>query len=269
MTDLTTLTTPSRIAHDVFEADVPDGWQQGRGAFGGLVLGNLVRAITMFDQDDAPSPPRRLRALTAELCAPVLPGKNRIHVERLRTGTGVATIAARLSAGGEVLAHAVGVLGKDRPSDADCRELPAPMPPPWRDVPVVPLAPPFGPTFVPNFELRPLGALPFSGAAESHVAGWVRPKDAGPARDAAYVTALADVWWPAFFTRFPTPRPMATIAFTIDLLDGVEGLDPDAPLFHTARGLVARNGYVVELRELWGEDGRLVALNHQTIAIIK
>src|SRR5271156_4451783 len=81
---LTTLTTPLRIGADLFEVEIPDGWHQGRGAFGGLVIGTLVRAITAFDAADSASP-FSLRALTAELCAPVLPGPNRIRVERLRT----------------------------------------------------------------------------------------------------------------------------------------------------------------------------------------
>ncbi len=34
---------PIRDGH--FRATIPDGWQQGRGAFGGLVLGTLLRAI--------------------------------------------------------------------------------------------------------------------------------------------------------------------------------------------------------------------------------
>jgi hypothetical protein len=126
-----------------------------------------------------------------------------------------------------VLAHAVGVLGKDRARDADAQDLARPEMPPWRDAPIAPVAPPFGPTFATHFEFRPLGALPFSGAGshrEARVTGWVRPKDPGPARDAAYLTALADAYWPAFFTRFHAPRPMATIAFTLDLLGDFDGL---------------------------------------------
>ena len=68
---------------------------------------------------------------------------------------------------------------------------------------------------------------------------------------------------------FTAPRPVATVAFTLELLSGLEGLDPEAPLFHSARVVAARAGYFVELRELWGEDGRLVALNQQTVVLIK
>jgi hypothetical protein len=266
MNDLTTATTPTRLGPDRFQADVPDGWQQGRGAFGGLVLGHLVRAIEAFD---APAEPRPLRVLTAEICGPVLPGPNLVRVERLRTGTGVSTIAARIERDGEVLAHAVGILGRARAEDSDFCELRPPTMPPWRDVPVAPLDGSMWPSFARFFEYRPLGGPPYQGASEASVAGWVRAHDPGPARDAAYVIAHADAWWPALFRRLTAPRPAATVAFTVELLDGLAGLDPAAPLFHAARAPVARGGYLVEMRELWGEDGRLLALNQQTFAIIK
>ncbi len=96
MIDLTTATTPTRVAPDLFHADVTDGWQQGRGAFGGVVLGNLVRAAVAFEaQED-----RVLRALTAEICGPVLPGENPIRVERYRAGTGMSTVGARMERDG-------------------------------------------------------------------------------------------------------------------------------------------------------------------------
>ena len=56
---------------------VPDGWQQGRGAFGGLVLGALVRAA----QASEPEAARRPRVVTGELCGPALPGPTTLTVE--------------------------------------------------------------------------------------------------------------------------------------------------------------------------------------------
>jgi hypothetical protein len=266
--DFTAVTTPTRLDAATFRVDVLDGWQQGRGAFGGLVLANLVRAIERVDADQAGA--RRLRALTAELCGPVPPGPSALHVERLRTGTGVSTLAARIVRDGEVLAHAVGIFGKPRAEGTDFTALPAPAQPPWREVPVMPaFGPPAGPAFALHFEFRSSGPPPFSGGPEAFTAGWVRPRDPGPARDAAYVTALSDAWWPALFSRMTVPRPMATVAFTLELLDGTEGLDPEAPFFHSARAVASRGGYMVELRELRGEDGRLLSLNQQTFTIIQ
>jgi acyl-CoA thioesterase len=268
MTDFTSLSTPTRREPGVFQIDVPDGWQQGRGAFGGLVLAHLVRAIEAFD--DSADAGRRLRSLTAEICGPVPTGVSALHVERLRTGTGVSTLAARIVRDGEVLAHAVGVLGRPRAEGTDFTALPDPPMPPWRAVPeTLPIDRSFGPAFAQYLEFRPVVGQPFSGGPEAVASGWVRFKDPGPARDAAHVTAMSDAWWPALFTRLTTPRPVATIAFTLELLDGTEGLDPAAPYFHSARSIASRGGYMVELRELRGEDGRLLSLNQQTLTIIK
>jgi hypothetical protein len=62
---------------------------------------------------------------------------------------------------------------------------------------------------------------------------------------------------------------MATIGFTLDIVAGVDGLDPLAPMAYRAHVPVCHDGYFVENRELWGVDGRLVALNQQTFAIIQ
>lgn len=264
--DLTAVTTPvARVDRDRFRAEIPDGWQQGRGAFGGLVLGQMTRAIEEVEA----SRERALRSLTAEILAPVLPGSIELRVERLRAGTGVSTLAARAVQKGDVVAHAVAVLGRARAGDADHLDLAPPAMKPWRDVPVVPIGAPFGPVFAQHFEYRPTGPAPFSRGERAVASGWVRPREPGPARDAAYVVALADAWWPAIYARLSEPRPTATIAFTLELVGDCEGLADDAPLFHTAEGLVARDGYSVELRQLWGEDGRIVALNQQTFAVIR
>ncbi len=62
---------------------------------------------------------------------------------------------------------------------------------------------------------------------------------------------------------------MSTIAFTLQIGEGFEGLDPAAPLFLENRALAEIEGYVVDHRVLWGEDGRLIALNQQTFVVIR
>ena len=88
-------------------------------------------------------------------------------------------------------------------------------------------------------------------------------------RNTAFIAAVIDAWWPAAFNRLTALRPMATIAFTLDIMGNLDGLDPEAPLLHCATSPVCADGYFLETRELWGEDGRLVAINHQTFAIIQ
>ncbi len=245
----------------------PDGWQQGRGVFGGLVTAVLARAL------EGATEGRPLRSLTAEICGPVQPGEATLVLERLREGSAVTTAAVRLVQGGEVLAHGVGVLGKARTAAGTPTgvrvEIPPPVMPPWREMAPVAFGPPAGPAFGSFFELRCSGPPPFSGAAVAEAEGWIKPKNPGARRDVAYLAACVDAFWPSIFAREPAPRPMATIAFTLQPFPRFEGLSPDAPLFYRARLLAADEGYCVEHRELWGEDGRLLALNEQTFVIIK
>ena len=236
--------------------EIPDTWQQGRGLFGGLVTGFLIRALAQV------APDRLLRSLTSEICGPVQPGDAELVVEVLRVGNAVTTAAVRLVQHGEVQAHGVGVLGKDRVAGTHAMIVP-PSIRPWRDVaPFEPTA--FGPAFAQHLEFRLTGPMPFAGGSEPRVEGWMRWKQPGVRRDAAFLAACIDSFWPSVFSIEPAPRPMATIAFTFQPL-GVPG---DAVYY---RGTLAAQeaGYCVELRELWSEDGRLLALNQQTIAIIK
>jgi hypothetical protein len=62
---------------------------------------------------------------------------------------------------------------------------------------------------------------------------------------------------------------MATLSFTIDVTGTTDGLPADAPFFHESHTLAVREGWTPELRTLWGVDGRLLAVNHQTFVVIK
>ncbi len=264
--DLTLATTPSRHSPTRFQLDVPDGWHQGRGAFGGLVLGALTRAITACEGDAA----RTLRSLSGEIVGPVLVGPANIEVVTLRSGSGVSTYSATLTQKGETLARATGVLGRTRVRDRDAfPKAPDDVARGWRDVPIAPVGPPAAPEFIRNMEIRSDGPFPFSGSPEAAAKGWVRPKKALTALGPAEIVALADAWWPAGLAREAAPRPVATIAFTLQLLAPRTPVDPASPLYHRAHTVAALDGYVVEHRELYTELGELIALNQQTLVWIK
>src|SRR5262249_26290342 len=93
-----------------FEATVPDGWQQGRGAFGGLVYGMLARAMEQVVDE----PARRLRTLTGDIAGPVMPGAATLRVEMLRRGGRQNNLQATLLQKGEPLAVAIGVFSAPR-----------------------------------------------------------------------------------------------------------------------------------------------------------
>lgn len=256
-----TPTAPGR-----FELQVPDGWQAGRGAFGGLVMGAMTRAITDTVADSQP-----LRTLTGFIPAPVMPGLATIAVDVVRASSSLTTVTARLEQAGEVCALATAVCARARDAAAAVHWQTAIMPtaPAWQDVPVVPQVPGMTPPFARHVDYRLVGPRPFSRAGAATILGYVGPAAPAHRRDAAFVAAMADAYWPAALAVFALPRPTATSSFTLELIEPLHELDPDAPLLVYAISPVAQDGYAFETRELWGHDGRLVARNHQTFVVIK
>lgn len=253
-------------ARGTYEANVPDGWQQGRGAYGGVVLGLLARAME-FEQPDVS---RRLRTLSGEIVAPVLPGPARLVVTTVREGSGTTSLRAELRQDDEVRAHGHALFGKSRVADRNRVDLP-PLPSlkNWQDVEVLPVEPPIGPDFARHFEFRSTGPFPFSGGSAPEAAGFVRLKHPLQRFTSPDVIAHVDAWWPTAFAVEEAPRPMATVSFNVQLFEDPATLPADAPFFQRSRMLASRDGYFMELRELWSADGRLVALNPQTFAIIR
>lgn len=264
MPSLTDLTTAKR-AGDHFTLEVPSGWKQGRGAFGGFTIGALVRAIEAKVSD----PARRVRSVTAELPAAVEVGAAEITVDVLRTGNNLSCVRAALVQGGETRAHAVAILAATRAGAGPIgwRDLVPPEAPSWKSLQATALQPP-APEFAANFEYTIVEGLPFASGAPARAVGWVRPRVPCETLDNAYIASVIDAWWPAAFTKFAPTRPCATIAYTLDIVSALDGLNPHSPLLYRGVVPVCQDGYFLETRELWGEDGRLIAINHQTFAVI-
>jgi hypothetical protein len=246
-----------------FQARIPDGWQQGRGAFGGLVLGTLARALLA----DETQGNRALRTLSGDLCGPVLPGEAEIVTRVLRRGSNQSNVSAELRQGGDVLALASAVLSAPRPSPPVSSTSAAPPPSDWRALPVLPLAPPNGPSFAVHYEYRSLGP-PFGPTDEARADGFVRERAPLARIDAPALIARLDAWWPTLFLVEGRLRPMATVSFVAELLVDPASLAPAEPLRYRARLAGLHEGFCVELRELW-QGEQLVALNQQTFAVIK
>lgn len=261
---LSRVTTPSPLGRGALVAEIPDGWQQGRGAYGGVVVAQLIRAIQLNQEGES----WPLRSFTAHLCGPLLPGTVDFSVETLRRGSGLTTLAARSVQNGTVCAHGVADLGKGRAEDLGWNDLSPPEGPSWREIEPLEMGQAFAPTFTQHFVYRPIKGMPFSGD-KAVTSGWIRARNPGPLHDAAWLAALIDAWWLSGWVRIPGPRPAATIAFTLHGLGDTSDVDPQIPLFFRGSSDLLRGGYAVEQRELWTEDGRLLAVNHQTHAVIK
>jgi acyl-CoA thioesterase len=261
--DIARVTSPERLDDGRFTFEVADTWQQGRGAFGGLVLGAMARAL----EQKLARPGWPLRVLNAEIFAPVVAAPAAIDVEVLRAGSGVATLSARLAQEGATRARATAAFGKQRVTDRESVFLEAPALTPFRDVEVAPIGPPVGPAFARHLEYRPT-TPPWNSGCQ-RVEGWVRFREASLGIGAPEVVALCDSYYPAAWGTEPAPRPMSTLAFTIEIVSDLMGLRPTDPFAYRARVAAAHDGFSVEFRELWDDHGRLLALNQQVFVYVK
>lgn len=248
---------------------IPEGWAQGRGAFGGLVVALLVRAMDRSVRGEE----RALRSLSAHLLAPVAVGPAELRVLVLRESNSVSTLRAELVQGGEVAAHVVGLYAAARPGAPAWQrsrfEAPA-----WEQLPEMPSAPGLQPQFTQHLEFR-TEKMPFCGAEEPEFCGWVRPRSRWElsSRDArarrAVVALLADCFWSAAAVRFEGLRPFATIQYNLDLHEELSREDLERPFFVRAEAPSVTSGYVTEQRRLFTAEGRLLAVNNQLFVVIK
>lgn len=251
-----------------------EGWSQGRGAWGGLLVGTAVRTAEAADlRPTEATSSREVREVSVDMLGPVPAGRVPVRIRALRQGSGTSAWRVEFTADEgdeEVLATASVVLGQPRADDVAAQRDPRlsmPHSPPWRDVALVPLGPPMAPVFTQHLEFRPLSGLPYQGTA-TDVMCWVRFPQSDHA-DAALALGLVDALWPAVLTTFSDVRPVATLTFAASLLVDPATIDPEKPLLHHGRLVAVRDGYATETRELWTPDGRLAVLNTQVVAIIR
>lgn len=250
---------------------LPEGWTQGRGAWGGLLVATAVRAAQTADlRPGEERSPREVREVSVDMLGPVPSGDVPVRVSPLRQGSGTSAWRVEFLGAAEVLASASVVLGQPRaddvPAELDAR-LAMPESPPWRDVALAPLGPPVAPVFTQHLEFRPLSGFPYQGQG-SDVLCWVRFPETD-VWDAALALGMVDALWPAVITTFSEVRPVATLTYAASLLVDPATLDADEPLLHHGRVVAVRDGYATETRELWTPDGRLAVLNTQVMAIIR
>lgn len=260
--DATTITALSADGDGhTFTWVVPDGWQQGRGAYGGLPIGAMVSAVGQTDTD------RPVRSVSLQLAGPALVGSHIVRVRPIRIGSRMSTWSVSVEADDGLMASGAVITGVARSRD-EGREAPmgAQMPaaPPSDQVRVVDTPPPF-PTFTQHLSFAPVSGFPLSGGTPE-TTGWVHFRE--PVRPtAASLLALADGWYTATLIPMRELRPIATVNFAATLLVDPSSLDAEEPLLHHGLVTATRDGFASEQRRLWTADGRLAVDNLQTMAV--
>lgn len=255
---------------------VPTGWQQGRGAWGGLVSGQVLTAAI----SRLPSPDLQPRSVHIAMLGPVLAGEVTVAVRELRAGRATFSQEVTLtSAAGDLLTHATVISGKVRAETPVSARIADLTPVPLRgDVRPTPIGPPLAPDFTGKLEFTPVVGWPFSGAGDWVATGWISlGEDAVDELSPAIIAAMADGWWIAALagvdvpTADSAPVPMSTLDFMLQFPAAPPPTPPSelwrTGLWHEGRIVAGRDGYLIEERVLRAPTGEVLAWNTQLVAV--
>jgi acyl-CoA thioesterase len=241
--------TPTR-----WRGSISERWWVVRGPFGGYVSAFLMRAMLAAVDD----PARRPRSLTVHFVEAPAAGPIEVCAAVERTGRSSSTITLRIEQEGRPVALALGSSATWRDGEPEWAEARPDAPPPEACERLLPRDP--LPRFHERLEIRP--AAPLTGEARN--LAWLRLDPPQPL-DHVVLTALADGWMPAAFSKVGRPFGAPTVDLTIHFRSPVASGDW---VLADYRSRFSAGGVWEEDGELWAEDGTLLAQSRQ-LALIR
>lgn len=260
MTEFEDILASMAVSQNTIHAPIPEGWGQGRTAYGGLVA---ALALEAAERAVPGLPPLR-----SALIAFVGPAKEaaEMSVRVLRQGRSVSFVEVETASAGGVAAKCVFSFGAARPSKFAFAALRAPdVPSPAASGTFV--APEHAPAFVRHFEMRlARGAGPVSGAAEADNLVWARFRNPREGTGLVHLLALADVLPPAVMSMFDAPAPVSSVTWMVNVL-----ADPpvteDGWWLLSASAENAAAGYSSQNMLAWNRAGVPVLAARQSVAV--
>jgi acyl-CoA thioesterase len=262
MTSFSALLEAIRATGGTYRAEIPEDWQQGRTTFGGLTAALCLAAVERALTDLPP-----LRSAQFTFVGPA-GGAVEMTPRLLRRGKSSVFASVELTAGGVLATHAIFSFNAARESLYSYRARPAPK------------APPPGttdaffrsgkPKYTQHFEAFVAGGQkPVSRAETPEIVAWVRHRDPRAMTSLPGLIALGDTLPAAAYTMLAAPVPASSITWSVDLVDTVATLRAPDDAWYLLRDAAedVRDSYSVQDMALWGQDGALILLARQTVAI--
>lgn len=262
MTGFNEIANNVAIEDEGYRGVIPDGWRQGRTAYGGLTAGlSLIAAQKQFPD----LPP--FRSATINFIGPVT-GNPVFTSRKLRQGRNVTSVETQGTVDGQSVSNATFIFAAERAS-AISIDYPAP------DAPLPaecePFTPPgaegFVPAFFNRFDTRLIeGARPMSGAKEGYIRTWSRHHDAASREGIASLLTLGDVLPPSAAPLFKELGPVSSVNWIFTVLS--DSPKTEDGWWHVETKLTAAmGGYSTQVMRIWNMDGQLVAEGMQCVAI--
>jgi acyl-CoA thioesterase len=238
---------------------LPADWMQGRGAFGGVLAGVVVRALRARVGPDRP-----LRTLDLTFFAPFRPEPGLVAAQLVRSGRTMTFATARITQRDLPVMGATATFGHLRPSTVRVQSAPPPDLPPPESMPSMPFAPGKRPEFTQHIDHRFAGGrYPFTSQPLPGLEGWCRFRQ--PASGEEGVVGLLDSWPAPVLSMFTRPAPASSVRWTTHMV---------GPISHAHEGwwcyrgtaAHAAGGFTTMIGELYGPSGALVAWSEQLVA---
>lgn len=231
----------------------------GGGPHGGHLGATLLRAIEAEAGDAGLAP----RSFTVHFTTRAEEGELEIATATERRGSSVATVSARMTQAGRLVALGLAALGRSRQGPAFVEEVLPEFPAPEESRGPSERAGSSTPMAMRNYEFRFALGVPFSGGP-ARAGGWVRPREPRVA-DALMVFNYTDIWMPAAFMKLTEPEWVPTVELTVNFLDElpVPGARPDDWYAVMFEAPAAEGGYWREEGSVWSREGRLLARSSQ------
>ena len=243
---------------------IPSGWSQGRTVYGGLSAGLLYAAAREYVDLD-----RVMRSNSTNFVAPLMAQKSfTITVEILREGKNVSQVMVRAIQENKTCVVSQICFGNSRESsisvpNQDTHNIASPV----REG-IIPVIPKVTPAFLEHLDLSiQEGGIPFSAQKTSHYRGWMKFKKAPAIFTDAHLISIIDAWPPTLLQMLSAPAPASSVSWNLEFIHPhkqVLGTDWLAYEAHTRQ---AANGYGHTEANIWDNDGQLIAISRQTVAI--
>lgn len=239
---------------DAWHGTVPDGWLQGRTAYGGLSSALALHAAMASDSDLPP-----LRSALVAFIGP-LSGPITIRAQRLRRGRNAAFVQADVTSEAGLGLRATFVFMAAVESRLDHRTgvapaaaLPGPDATILRGHPAIP--------FTQNFEI-----VDVPGTAPGEWLRWMRLKERGHVHPMIELIAIADGLPPAALKLLGGPAPVSSMTWQLNLLGDAPATQDGWWLLRAATDH-ARAGTSSQAMGIWSADGTPIAEQMQSVAV--
>ncbi len=239
-----------------FRVAVPDGWMQGRTAYGGLTAALALQGTMEMETGLPP-----LRSAQIAFIGP-LAGTLEVKVEALRRGRLASYVQADVHSQAGLGLRATFLFMNAFHSSVDFNQGAAPpAPPPEEAAPAGRRGCNF---FTGNFEYR--HALPITERGTPEFLRWARLEERAALDPMVEILAVGDALPPAAMPLFDKPGPVSSLTWLVNLLTD-KPATRDGWWLLSASSDYARHGCSSQTMQIWNAVGEPVASGMQSVAL--